>query len=136
MIWVLDVTESRNPAEANSILDDPKQLLVGVALYPLAGEIGCARVHPLPGWPLCKTIIGMTYPAIQPVVCTSSFNACFGVLRARRNSVQTGAVNEEMLGQIGQARFNRPRLMHYRQVNTHQCDPISTTASTTIVHRI
>src|SRR6516225_1723803 len=79
MIRSLDVTKSRHSAEADSILDDPKQLLVGVALNLLACEIGCAWVHPLPRRALCPAIIGMTYAAIQSVVRTSSFYACFGV---------------------------------------------------------
>ena len=48
MIWGLDITESRHSGEADSILNNPKQLLVGVALHLFAREIGCARVHPLP----------------------------------------------------------------------------------------
>jgi len=68
MIWGLDVTESRHSGEADSILDDPKQLLVGVALNLLACEIGCAWVHPLPRRSLCPAIVGMAYAAIESVV--------------------------------------------------------------------
>jgi hypothetical protein len=68
MIWSLDVTKSRHSGEADSILDDPKQLLVGVALHLLAREIGRARVHPLPRRALCPAILGMTYAAIESVV--------------------------------------------------------------------
>ena len=68
MIWGLDVTESRHSGEADSILDNPKQLLVGVALHLLAREIGCAWVHPLPQRSLCAAIVGMTYAAIESVV--------------------------------------------------------------------
>ena len=68
MIRSLDVTKSRHSAEADSILDDPKQLLVGVALNLLACEIGCAWVHPLPRRSLCPAIVGVTYTAIESIV--------------------------------------------------------------------
>src|SRR5215813_2655371 len=68
MIRGLDVTKSRHSGEADSILDDPKQLLVGVALHLLAGEIGCAWVHRLSRRSLCPAIVGMTYSTIDSVV--------------------------------------------------------------------
>ena len=64
----LNVTECRHSGEADSILDDPIQLLVGVALHLLACEIGCAWIHPLPRRSLCPAIVGMTYAAIESVV--------------------------------------------------------------------
>src|SRR5215472_10080163 len=123
VIRSLHVTKSRHSGEADSILDDPKQLLVGVALHLLACEIGCAWIHPLPRRSLCPAIVGMTDAAIESVVRAASFNACFGVLGARRNSVPASAVNEITLGQIGQARFSRPRLMQRRQIKTHERNP-------------
>ena len=60
----LDVTKSRHSGEADSILDDPKQLLVGIALHLFACEIRCAWVHPLPRRALCQAIVGMTYSTI------------------------------------------------------------------------
>ena len=68
MIWGLDVTESRHSGDSASILDDPKQFLVGVALHLLTREIGCAGVHQLPRRSLCPAIVGMTYAAIESEV--------------------------------------------------------------------
>src|SRR6516225_6765860 len=60
----LDVSKSRHSGEADSILDNPKQLLVRVALHLLACEIGRAWVHPLPRRSLCPAIVSVTYSAI------------------------------------------------------------------------
>jgi hypothetical protein len=69
---------------------------------------------------LGTTIVGMADAAIYAVMRTSPFNAGFCVQGAGRNSLAACATNEKALGQIGHARFNRPRLAQRRQVKTHQ----------------
>ena len=122
MILGLNLTEGRHSGEADAVLDDLKQLLVGVALHLLAGEIGCTWVHPLAGRPLATAIVSMTYAAVQAVMCASVFNAGFCVQWARRNSVAACAVNNEALGRIADARFKTARLRQRRQVETHERD--------------
>ena len=84
VIWRLDLTEGRHPGEANSVLNDPKQLLVRIALHLTTGEIRWAWVHPPAQRRLGMAIGTMTYAAFQAVVRTSVVDTCFCVERARR----------------------------------------------------
>jgi len=44
----LNFTEARHPCELDPVLDDPKQLLIEIALYLLTSEMSSTRVHPMP----------------------------------------------------------------------------------------
>lgn len=46
-VWSLNFAEPRHPCEADAVVDDPKQLLIGVTLHSLTREIRCTWVHPL-----------------------------------------------------------------------------------------
>ena len=46
MMGGLNIGEAGHSSEADAVLDNPKQFLVGIAPYLLAREIGCAWVHP------------------------------------------------------------------------------------------
>jgi hypothetical protein len=118
MIRCLDFPKCWHSGEANSVVDDPEQLLVRIVLHPLVGEIGCARVHPPARGLLCPPVTAMTYATILPVVDRSSFNTRVCVLRARRNSVLARPVNEEMLERVGYACLNCSGLVQCRKIKT------------------
>ena len=71
MIGRLKLAEPRHFRESDAVVDDPKQLLIGVALHLPTGEIRIAWVHPLPRWRLAPAIDAVAYAAIQTVMCTS-----------------------------------------------------------------
>ena len=64
VIRAFDLAESWHSSETDSVLNDPKQLLVGIALNLLAGEVGCAGIHPSPGRVLPIAIVTVTKRAI------------------------------------------------------------------------
>ena len=77
MIGGLNFGEGRHSGVADPVLDDPKQLLVGITLHALAGEISRARILPLSRFPLRMAIVRMTSAAFQAVLRTTVFYAGF-----------------------------------------------------------
>ena len=75
MIRCLNLAEGWHPCESDAVVDDPKQLPIGIALHSLTGEICGTRVHPLSRWRLSPAVGAVAYAAIQAVMFTSSFNA-------------------------------------------------------------
>src|SRR5215831_21125234 len=92
--------EGRHSGVADSVLDDPKQLLVGTALHLLAGEVGGAWIHPSPhrGW---RTAIGtMTQAILRRVECVSAGDAGLCVLGARRYALPACPTDKEASAQL------------------------------------
>lgn len=77
VIGGLNFAEGRHSGVADPVLDDPKQLLILIALHAIAGEISCARILPSSRLPLRTAIVRMTDAAFQAVICSTVFNAGF-----------------------------------------------------------
>src|SRR5262249_12174036 len=67
-----DLPEGRHSGETDSVLDDPKQLLIGVALHLLRGEIRRAWIHPSADGHLGMTVGSMAHTAIVAVKHSST----------------------------------------------------------------
>src|SRR5262249_29223593 len=109
MVPTLDLAKGGHSGVADSVLDDPKQLLVGKALHLFAGEIGGAWIHPSAhrGW---GTAIGtMTQAALRRVECVSAGDAGLCILGARRYSMAACPTDEEVRAPIGNGRFKTAR---------------------------
>jgi hypothetical protein len=128
VIRCLEFAEGGHPCEPDSVLENPKELLVRIALYLLTGEICCSWVHPSPRRRLGAAINPMTYAAIQAVMRTSSFNAGICVDWSRRNSLAARSANDELLGQIRDACFKRPGFRQRRQSEMHQSSALTSAA--------
>jgi len=89
MLRCLKSDEARHASESDAVVDDPEQLLIGVALHSLTREVGGTRVHPLSGWRVGSAVDAVAYTAIQTVACKSHFNAGPRVDRRRGNSAAT-----------------------------------------------
>jgi hypothetical protein len=56
-------------------------------------------------------------------VRTAGFNTGFCVYWWRRNPLTAGSANDEVLGQIRNARFKKPRFLQRRQTEMHSSNP-------------
>src|SRR5215472_2726678 len=112
--------EGRHSGETDSVLDDPKQLLVGKALHLLAGEVGGAWIHPSPHRGRRTAIGTMTQATLRRVECVSSGDTGLCVLRARRYSLAACPANEEARAPIRNRRLKTARLLQRGQIETHQ----------------
>jgi hypothetical protein len=100
MIRCLKFAEARHPCESDAVVDDPKQLLISVALHSHTGEICGTWVHPPSRWRLGPAIDAVADAAIQAEMCTSGFNTGSSVNRWRGNSVAAGQANDRVFAQI------------------------------------
>src|ERR1700740_1991894 len=123
VIRCLYLTEGWHSCESDAVLDDPKQLPIGVALHSPTGEICGAWVHPLPRWRFGQAVDPVAYAAIQAEMCTSGFNTGSCVNRRRGNSVAAGQANDRVFGQIRYACFKRARFLQCRQTDMHPSNP-------------
>jgi hypothetical protein len=112
----LDLTERWHSGKANSVLNDPKQLAVGVALHSLASEIGCAWIHPSTRYGVSMPISSMTEATIGVVICIPIANAGLCGWRARGDSLPACTSDEKTCGQMADARFETTRFLERRQV--------------------
>src|ERR1700758_2470085 len=83
----LNLAEGWHSGESDSVLDNPKQLLIGIGLNFLTREIRCPWVHPSSRCRLGMAVNSMAYVAIQAIMCSSDFAAGYFVYWARRYSV-------------------------------------------------
>jgi hypothetical protein len=120
VIRCLNLAEARHPCESDAVVDDPKQLPIGIALHSLTGEICGTWVHPLSRWRLSPAVDPVAYAAIQAEMCTSCFDTVSRVNRRRGNSVAAGQANDRAFGQIRYACFKRARFLQRRQTEMHQ----------------
>jgi hypothetical protein len=123
VIWCLKFAEARHPCESDSVVDNPKQLLIGIALNFLTCEVRCARVHPSSRCRLGMAVNSMAYVAIQPIMCRSGFAAGCCVYWSSRYSVAARSTNGKVLGLIRNARFKRAGFLQRRQPELHHSNP-------------
>src|SRR5215469_3273108 len=116
----LDLAKGRHSGEADPILDDPKQLLVGKALHLFTAEIGCAWIHPSAHRRRGTAIGTMTQAAFRAVECTAAGNAGFCVRRALRYSLAACPPDQEAQVPIGNCRLNTARFPERGHIKTHQ----------------
>ena len=135
MIGCLKLAEPLHPSESDAVADDPKQLLIGVALHLLTGEIRSAWVHPLRRWRLGPAIDAVAYAAIQTVMCTSCFSPGPCVNRWWGNTAAAGQANGKLFDEVRNPCFKRARILQRRQTRINPI-PISTTPDATIVQMI
>jgi len=112
----LDLTERWHSSEANSVLNDPKQLAVRIALHLRTSEIGRTWIHPSPGYGLSMPISSVTEATIRAVVSNAVANAGFCGWKARWNSLPACASDKKTCGPVGDARFETTRFLQRRQV--------------------
>src|SRR5258708_34873429 len=74
VIRCLKFAEARHPCGSDVVVDDPKHLLIRIALHSLTGEICGTWVHPLSRWRLGPTVDAVAYAAIQAEMCTPCFD--------------------------------------------------------------
>ena len=120
MVGCLKLAERWHPGEADAVVDDPKQLLIGVALHSLTGEIRSAWVDPLPRWRSCPAIDAVAYAAIQTVMCTSCFSTSPCVSRWWWNTAAATQANGRLFEDVRYSGFKRSRILQRRQTQTHQ----------------
>src|SRR5215470_2480550 len=101
---------ARHARESDAVVDDPKQLLVGVTLHSLAGEICSTRVHPASQWSLSPAVDTVACGALQAVMSTAAFNTAFCVCWRRRTSEPASWANHYAFDQIRHICFKRARL--------------------------
>jgi len=123
VIWHLKFAEARHPCESDSVVDDPKQLLIGIALNFLTREVRCTWVHPSSRRRLGMAVNSMAYVAIQAIMCSSGFAAGFYVHWSWRYSVAARSANGKVLGLIRNARFKRAWFLQRRQPELHHSNP-------------
>jgi hypothetical protein len=101
-------------------LADAKQLFIGVALHLLRGEIRRAWIHPSADGHLGMTVGAMAHTAIVAVKHSSTtIDASFSDLGARRYSFAACAVNQKISRFIADEHFKAPGFIQCRQVEAH-----------------
>ena len=111
VIRCLKFAEAWHPCESDAVVDDPKQLPIGIALHLLTGKICCTWIHPLTRGRLGPAVDPVAYGAIQAEMCTSCFDTGSWVNRRRGNPVAAGQVNNRAFGQIRYACLKRARFL-------------------------
>jgi hypothetical protein len=119
-LLALDLAEGGHPAQADSVLNDPKQLAVRITLDVRGCEFGGSRVHPFAHRGLGMAVRTMAHAAFQSVKDTSAGDAGFYICRWRRNSAATSAMDEEVPSSVSYERFQTARFLKGRQIETHQ----------------
>jgi hypothetical protein len=107
------------PVKSDSVLDNPKQLLIGIALNFLTREVRCAWVHPSSRCRLGMAVNSMAYVAIQAIMCSSGLAAGNCVYWSWRYSVLARSANGNVLRLIRNARFNGAGFLQCRQPELH-----------------
>jgi hypothetical protein len=120
VIRCLHLAEGWHSCESDAVLDDPKQLLVRVALHSLTSEICGTWVHPLSRWRFGPPVDAVAYASIQAEMRTSCVDTGSCVNRRRGDSVAAGQANDRVFGQIRYACFKRARFLQRRQTEMHQ----------------
>ena len=123
VIRCLHLAEGWHSCVSDSVLDNPKQLLIGIALNFLTREVRCAGVHPPSRWGLGAAVNSVACAAIQAVMCSSAFAAGFYVYWSWRCSVAARSANGKVLGLIHNARFKRAGFLQRRQPELHHSNP-------------
>src|SRR5580693_8872196 len=123
VIRCLHLAVGWHSCESDSVLDNPKQLLIGIALNFVTREVRCAWVHPPSRWRLAMAVNCMAYGAIQAIMRSSDFAAGFYVCWSWRYSVAARSANGEVLGLIRNARFQRAGFLQRRQPELHHSNP-------------
>jgi len=123
VIRCLHLAEGWHSCESDAVLDDPKQLLVRVALHSLTSEICGTWVHPLSRWRFGPPVDAVAYAAIQAEMRTSCVDTGSCVNRRRGDSVAAGQANDRVFGQIRYACFKRARFLQRRQTEMHPSNP-------------
>jgi hypothetical protein len=123
VIRCLHLAEGWHSCESDSVLDNPKQLLIGIALNLLAREVRCAWLHPSSWCRLGMAVNTMAYVAIQAIMCSSGFAAGFCVYWSWRYSVAARSANGKVLALIRNARFKRAGFLQRRQPELHHSKP-------------
>ena len=123
MVGCLNFAEARHACESDAVVDDPKQLLIGIALHSLTCEVGSTRIHPLSRWRLSSAVDTVANAAIQAVMYEPRLNAGRCIDRRGRNSATTGQGNERVFSQVCYRSFKRGRFLQRRQIQMHQSNP-------------
>jgi len=123
VIRCLHLAEGWHSCVSDSVLDNPKQLLIGIALNFLTREVRCAWVHPPSRWGLGAAVNSVACAAIQAVMCSSGFAAGFYVYWSWRYSLAARTANGKVLGPIRNARFKRAGFLQRRQPELHHSNP-------------
>src|SRR5215471_10352805 len=136
MIRCLKLAEPLHPSESDAVVDDPKQLLIGVALHLLTGEVRSAWVHPLPRWRLGPAIDTVAYAAIQTVMCTSCLSTGPCINRWWGNTAAAGQQMADCLTRFATRVSRKPGSFSAAKLKCINPIPISTTPEATIVRMI
>src|SRR5215469_528060 len=111
MIRCLELAEAGHPCETDTVVNDPKQLLIGVTLHSLTGKVRRTRVHPLSRWRVGAAVNAVAYSAIEAVASKSCLNAGPGVERGGGNPAATGQVNDRMFNDVRYPNLQRGRFL-------------------------
>ena len=136
MIRCLNLAEGWHPCESDAVVDDPKQLPIGIALHSLTGEICGTWVHPLSRWRLSPAVDPVAYAAIQAEMCTSCFDTGSWVNRRRGNSVAAGQANDRAFARFAMRVSRGLGSCSAVKLKCISPIPISTTPDATIVQMI
>jgi hypothetical protein len=136
MIRCLNLAEGWHPCESDAVVDDPKQLPIGIALHSVTGEICGTWVHPLSRWCLGPAVDPAADAAIQAEMCTSCFDAASLVNWQRGNSVAAGKRMTECLARFAVRVSRGLGSCSAVKLKCISPIPISTTPDATIVQMI
>jgi hypothetical protein len=123
VIRFFHLAEGWHSCVSDSVVDNPKKLLIGIALNFLTCEVRCAWVHPPSRWSLGVAVNSVAHATIQAVMCSCGFAAGVYVYRSCRYSLAARSANGKVLGLIRNARFKRSGFSQRCQPELHHSNP-------------